>query len=319
MKKRFLGKTNLEISEMGFGAWAIGGNAYGPVDGQESLRALRYALDCGIDFIDTADVYGNGHSEELVGQAVHGRREEVFLATKAGWDFTHGAIRSNFDRSYLAFALEDSLRRLKTDHVDLFQLHNPPMVLAHDRALLESLQKMRQSGKIRSYGVSVHSPDEAFFWIEHTDLQVIQIVFNLLDQRPIPQLLKIASERGIGMIAREPLACGMLTEKYGVETVFPKDDHRRRWPKEKKEADLVKILKIKSLLQPLCVPLSQIALEFVLSFPEISTTIPGMKTVEQVKANLKAIQEKYLTFEKVQQLVDLYQKDSIFSQGLYRN
>jgi aryl-alcohol dehydrogenase-like predicted oxidoreductase len=317
--KRALGNTGLNVSEIGFGSWAIGGNSYGLTEDQESLCALAAALDQGINFIDTADVYGKGHSEELIGQTIQGHREKVILASKGGWDFYHGLIRQNFDRSYLTFALEDSLRRLKTDYVDLFQLHNPPQGLATNEELLRELKKLQRSGKIRFYGVSVHGPEEACHWIEKTDVQTIQIVFNLLDQRPVTQLFKLAKERGVGIIAREPLACGMLTEKYGKNFVFPKNDHRRRWPQEKILNDLEKIRKMKSVLGPVNIPLSQVALEFVLYFSEVSTVIPGMKTVEQVQANLKAAQEKGLGLEIVEKLRILYEQDEIFSEGFYRN
>lgn len=317
VKRRSLGNTGLEISELGFGGWAIGGNSYGDVADADSLAAIEFALDSGINFVDTADVYGKGHSEALIGRAVHSRRDQVMLATKAGWDFNHGSIRANFDRSYLLFALEDSLQRLKTDHVDLFQLHNPPVELAKDHVLLEELRKWKKEGKIRFYGVSVHGPEEAMMWMNQSDVQTVQIAFHLLDQRAYPDCLKLAREKGCGIIAREPLACGMLTGKYAPDTVFPKNDHRRRWPREKLASDFEKIEKIQDI-EPRF-PILDIALQFVLSFSEISTAIPGMKTVEQVKQNLKAIEENRLSRDSLANLLRLYQDEPVFSGHIYRN
>lgn len=317
---RKLGKTGLQISEMGFGSWAIGGHSYGPVQDPESLHALEVALDAGINFIDTADIYGKGHSEALIGQVIQNfPRGKIIIATKAGWDFSHGLIRANFDRSYIVYALEDSLRRLKTDYVDLFQLHNPPKELALNHELFDELKNLQKSGKIHFYGVSVHGPEEALFWMEHSDIQTIQIVFNLLDQRARLELFSMAQKKGIGLIIREPLACGVLTGKYGVDTIFPKDDHRRRWTQEKMILDLEKIEKIKSVIGDTKAALSQLALEFVLSFSEISVVIPGMKNELQVKNNLKAIHEKHLSKEDVAALCRLYDADVIFSSGFYRN
>ncbi len=318
--RRQLGKTDLQISEMGFGSWAIGGHSYGPVQDPESLHALEVALDAGINFIDTADIYGKGHSEELIGQAIQNfPREKIIVATKAGWDFSHGLIRANFDRSYIVYALEDSLRRLKTDYVDLFQLHNPPKELALNHELFDELKNLQKTGKIRFYGVSVHGPEEALFWIEHSDIQAIQIVFNLLDQRARREFFSMAQKKGIGLIIREPLACGILTGKYGIDTIFPKDDHRRRWTKEKTILDLEKIEKIKSVIGDAEVFLSQIALEFVLSFDDVSVVIPGMKNESQVQNNLKAVYEKHLSKEKVAALCQLYDEDVVFSSGFYKN
>src|SRR5205823_4198821 len=162
VQRRPLGRTGLDVSEIGFGAWAIGGNAhgnsYGPTKDTESIEAVRRAVDLGVNFFDTADVYGWGHSEEVLGQALEGRREEVFLATKVGGDFYRGGVRMNFDPGYLAFALDRSLQRLRTDHVDLYQLHNPPAELMTDPTTYEVLDALKGEHKIDHYGVSVHAP-----------------------------------------------------------------------------------------------------------------------------------------------------------------
>ncbi|TLZ92160.1 MAG: aldo/keto reductase, partial [Methanobacteriota archaeon] len=179
MQRRPLGKTGLQVSEIGFGAWAIGGNAhgnsYGPTDDGESIAAVQKAVDLGVNFFDTADVYGWGHSEEVLGKALEGRRDQVHLATKVGGDFYHGGVRANFDPGYIAFALERSLQRLRTDHVDLYQLHNPPAETVADPAAYEVLETLKAEGKIVSYGVSVHEPMEASLCLESGKPEVLQI------------------------------------------------------------------------------------------------------------------------------------------------
>src|SRR5256712_7670966 len=164
MKTRTLGRTGLTVSEIGFGAWAIGGNAhgnsYGPTDDELSLAAIGRALELGCNFFDTADVYGHGHSEDLLGQALRGHRSEVIIATKVGGDFYHGTPRMNFNSDYLEFALGKSCERLGTDYIDLYQLHNPPIQLIKDGRIFKILDRLKASGKIRHYGISIHDPQE---------------------------------------------------------------------------------------------------------------------------------------------------------------
>src|SRR5215472_11683880 len=217
MKYRVLGKTGLKVSEVGFGAWAIGGNAYGnsygPTDDTESLQAIGRALELGCNFFDTADVYGHGHSEELLGQALQGHRSELVIATKVGGDFYHGNPRMNFTPDYLEFALGKSCERLQTDYVDLYQLHNPPMQLIRDGRMFKTLEKLKASGRIRSYGISIHDPQEGIQAMKNKDIGAIQVVFNLLRQEAKNQLFREATQENVGIIAREPLANGFLTGK----------------------------------------------------------------------------------------------------------
>src|SRR6266487_5326122 len=233
MRARTLGRTRLQVSEIGFGAWAIGGNAhgnsYGPTDDTQSIAAIRRALDLGVNFFDTADVYGWGHSEEILGQALEGRRDDVVLATKVGGDFYHGGVRTNFEPGYIAFALEQSLRRLRTDRVDLYQLHNPPPEMMGDPATYEALDSLRAEHRIEHYGVSIHEPYEGTLCLEAGKPDVLQVPFSLFRQEWIDELFAEARTAGVGIIAREPLGNGFLTGRIRPDVRFPPGDIRHHW------------------------------------------------------------------------------------------
>jgi aryl-alcohol dehydrogenase-like predicted oxidoreductase len=333
MKERRLGKTDLRVSEIGFGCWAIGGNAYGPVRDKDSLEALAAAFDSGINFFDTADTYGEGHSEELLGKFLKGRsRDRVTLATKCGWDFyassqkpasvlsgpsgmlNHTGHRKNFDTGYVRFACEQSLRRLGTEVIDLFQLHNPSLELIQKGDLVSVLEGLRKEGKVRFIGISVHTEAEALAALGDPRIQTIQIILNLLDQRMAEKFLPEAEKKDVGVIVREPLASGLLSGKYRPSHEFPKDDHRRRWVPEKREADWQKIQLIQKALGSL--PLLRAALEFTLSFGPVSTAIAGAKTRTQVLENAAASLRPVLSPENIEQLKELYTREEIFRKGL---
>src|SRR6266513_1515187 len=184
MKYRKFGSTGFQVSEIGFGAWAIGGNdhgnSYGPTQDDESSRAIKTALDLGCTFFDTADVYGFGHSEELLGQALKGSRDRVILATKGGSDFYHQPSRLNFTETHLTYAVEQSLKRLGTDYIDLYQVHDPPFSVIEHGRLFEPLEKLKAQGKIRFYGVSIHDPAEGLLALKIGRPAAIQMVYNYL-------------------------------------------------------------------------------------------------------------------------------------------
>src|SRR2546425_1312664 len=188
MKYRTLGKTGLKVSEVGFGAWAIGGNdygnSYGPTDDKVSLAAVERAFELGCNFYDTADVYGHGHSEELLGQALKEHRNDVILATKVGGDFYHDPPRMNFNPDYLEFASTKSCERLQTDHLDLYQLHNPPIQLLKNGKIFEGLEKLKDSGRIRHYGVSIHDPQEDLYQWSIENQQPSKVSLNFRAQKP---------------------------------------------------------------------------------------------------------------------------------------
>jgi aryl-alcohol dehydrogenase-like predicted oxidoreductase len=292
VRTREFGRTGRRISEVGFGAWAIGGNAYGnsygPTDDALSLAAVRRALDLGCTFFDTADVYGWGHSERLLGEALEGRRDEVFLATKVGGDFYHGGVQLNFDPEYIRFALDRSLERLRTDHVDLYQLHNPPAEVFGDPATDEVLDALQGEDRIRHYGVSVHEPGEALAAIRTGKPAAIQVPFSLLRQEWIDEVLPAAERAGVAVIAREPLANGFLTGKFTGAEAFPPGDIRSRWPRGALRGRAQAAGQFAFLRQGDRRTLAQGALAFVLAFPAVATTIPGMKSPAHAEENLAA-------------------------------
>ena len=305
MKYRPFGKTGVQVSEVGFGAWAIGGNSYGPTEDRISVQALKEALDLGVNFFDTADVYGNGRSEELIGKTFEGIRKQVFLATKGGWDFYHSKERvKDLSDSYLKEALHESLRRLKTDYVDLYQLHNPDLETIREGKIFKTLEQFKKEGKARFVGISIHEVDEAKEVILSGKADAVQLVYNMIEQEMRPEILPLAKEKGIAVIAREPLACGFLTGKYTKDSVFGEKDHRKRWTKEELEKDLADVEKVKGMIGRYKIPLAQVALKFVLSRQEVSVVIPGAKTPEQTEENVHSIEDGYLNNND---LIELYQ------------
>ena len=281
MRYRPLGKTGLQVSEIGFGAWGIGGRtveltSYGDTDDRTSLAALDRALDCGITFFDTSAAYGNGHSETLIGQAMRGRRSRAVITTKAGyeaWD-----QEPDFSPSAIVASTERSLSRLGTDYLDLLQLHNPPLDVVTSPAVRDALAGLTRSGKIRAWGISAKGPEEALQALRACEVAVVQANFNMMDVRVLTSGLLAELERlGVGFIARTPLCFGFLSGTIGHDSVFPAGDHRARWPRAQLTnwvdgaADLMAAISAAPGEAA-----AQAALRFCLSFPAVSTTIPGI-------------------------------------------
>lgn len=292
MKYRRLGRTGLEVSEVGFGAWGIGGitagaTSYGAADDEVSSDALRHALDRGVTFYDTSNVYGYGHSEALIGEAFKGRRERVVIATKAGRiDYD----REDYSGPQLRRSLEGSLKRLQTDHVDVLQLHSPPIsVLQEDGDIAPTLARLLEEGKLRAYGISVRSPADGIAAIRDFGFSVVQINLNLLDQRAMDTgLLALAAERGVGIVARTPLSFGFLSGRVGPDTRFDPSDHRSAWPREQIERWVEGSEAFMTALAREGQTRAQLAIRFCLSHPTVSTTIPGMMKRAEVEENAAA-------------------------------
>lgn len=309
------------MAEIGLGCWGLGGNAYGPVRDEESARTLERAHELGVNFFDTADVYGFGHSEELVGKTL-GRKKNISIATKVGLDFYQGKITRRWDAEYLRFAVGKSLERLRRDAIDLYQLHNPPIEEIEKGEIFETLEGLRRDGKIRHYGISIHVAREGIAAIEKAPgLASVQTIVNMMDQRSAAELFPLAKKKNVAVIAREPLNCGLLGGKITAETKFPKDDHRARWPKEKIELDLKKLAALSAAWDGKKINLPQAAIEFVLGYDygEVAVVIPGAKTPAQLESNLAAADYHNLTPAAIQKLRALYAADPLFSTGFYRN
>lgn len=335
MKERSLGQTGLKVSEIGLGCWAIGGNSYGDVRDEDSLEALETAWASGVNCFDTADIYGEGHSEILIGKFLKGKpRDKIFLATKAGWDFypagsktfpwgaeipgkDHRAVhRKNFDPAHLRFACDQSLKRLGVGTIDLYQLHNPSSEQIRRGEAVGALERLKKEGKIRFIGISVHTEAEALAALDDPRVEALQVIFNLLDRRMKAKVFPEASRKGVGVLAREPLASGLLTGKYAPDHAFPKNDHRRRWVAEKRALDWEKIQKLQAALKDQNISLQQAALEYILTFEAVTSVIPGAKTKAQVAENLTASVAPRLTRATVAAFEALYDTEPVFREGL---
>jgi aryl-alcohol dehydrogenase-like predicted oxidoreductase len=309
MQYRTLGRTGLRVSEVGFGAMTIGGEVFGATDDQESLRALHRALDLGMNFIDTADAYGRGHSEELIAQVLKTRRSEVILATKGGNQFTARQGLRNFDPDYITSALEASLKRLQIETIDLYQLHNPSQEVMRRGEIFARLDRCKREGKIRFYGVSLEKTDDGLVAIETGKPDTLQVVYNILHQDPEDKLFPLAQKENIGILARVPLERGVLSGRFKSTIEFAQKDWRRGVFSEEGLAQThAAVEKLEFLVKGDVPNLAQAALCFILSHPVVSTVIPGIRTVQQVESNL-AVSGKTLPAEDVAKLRELYHND----------
>ncbi|OGS08520.1 MAG: hypothetical protein A2270_11030 [Elusimicrobia bacterium RIFOXYA12_FULL_51_18] len=313
MNYRRLGSTELNISEIGFGAWGLGGDkggsrAYGPTDDSESLYALRRALDLGITFFDTADFYGFGHSETLIGRAFGACRERVIIAGKAG--FVDAAGRQDFSPAHIRASLDGTLRRLNTDYLDVYQLHSPPAeLLIRTPGILETMKELVREGRIRSYGVSLRSPEDGITLLRAHKVGCLQVNFNLVDQRARADgLFELCRQTDTGIIARTPLCFGFLTGQYPDTSALPESDHRRRWSKEQVERwhKAPRLFAGALETQRPQTP-AQSALRFCISYPAVTSVIPGMLTPAQVEENAAASGLGPLPAETISEVQAIYE------------
>lgn len=285
---RSLGRTGISVFPLGFGCWALGsgreGAGYGPTDDDESLAAVRKAFDLGCRFFDTADWYGHGHSEILLGKAIESVRDQVFIATKAGIDFYTPATRMNFTPEYLRFALLQSLSRLRSGYVDVFLLHNPPVEAVYAPEVIDMLMELKQEGKAHHIGVSALSASDAMQMIGAGWIEIIQIPYNLLSQEDSWLVFDKASALGIGIVVREILANGMLTERGIGSRSFPPNDIRSGWD----PSVFMHISESISNLKNFCRPgesITGLAVRFALEPSQIGVALIGCKTVDQTSQN----------------------------------
>ncbi len=302
MEYREFGRTGWRISAISFGAWAIGGDAWGTTDDEQSLRSLHRAVDLGVNFIDTADVYGDGHSERLIARLrrERGTGEEIIVATKAGRRL-NPHVAAGYDRENLTAFVERSLRNLEVDALDLLQLHCPPGEVYEMPEVFGILDDLVSAGKLRFYGVSVERVEEAIRAAAYPNVQSVQIIFNMFRHKPVETFFPVARERRVGILARVPLASGLLSGKLRADSQFAASDHRN-YNRYGASFDVGETfsgvdydtgLRAVEELRPLVPPgatLAQLALRWILTFPEVSAAIPGARTPEQVEGNVRALE-----------------------------
>ena len=317
MKYRELGLTGMEISEVSFGAWAIGAD-WGSVDDKDSLAALHRAIDLGINFIDTADVYGGGRSEKLIARLCKERSEQIYVATKAGRKLDPHVAEQYTPENIRGF-IEQSLKNLQVDALDLVQLHCPPTQVFYNPELFDALDAVVKEGLIKNYGVSVEKVEEALKAIQYPGVKTVQIIFNMFRQRPAELFFREAKSRKIGIIVRVPLASGLLTGKMTRDTKFEKSDHRN-YNREGASFDRgetfagvdyekgLQAVDALESIKPDGFTMAQFALKWILMHDAISCTIPGAKCPSQVEDNCRASDLPDLSEEVMVGIRDIYEK-----------
>jgi len=298
MNYRILGKTNLQVSEIGFGTWPLGGICYGSVNTKDAIALLKLSFEMGINFFDTANVYGNGQSEYALGQAFKSQRTKIIIGTKIGWT-KEGLNEQNFSKSFFVHRLNSSLTQLKTDHVDILYMHSP-YKKDFSEELKNTLLKFKKEGKVRFLGVSIRKPNDGFYFLQKNCFDVIQVNYNIAEtESEETGLIKSCYNKNIGVVAKVPLGYGFLTGKYEINHKFAKGDHRNRFTigEREKWVNAVKKARELSLLKK-HVTLTQIALNFCLSNPKIGCIIPGIKTTSNLIENMKVVNLRRLTINE---------------------
>ncbi|HZS06934.1 MAG TPA: aldo/keto reductase [Blastocatellia bacterium] len=310
MNYRTLGRTGIKVSEIGYGAWGIGGVQWLGGDDAEALRALNRAIDQGMNFIDTALAYGDGHSERLCGEVVRSRKERVYIATKVPprnreWPARAVPVHEAFDYDYVIQCTETSLRNLGVGTIDLLQLHVWHEIWTHQAEWLDALMKLREDGKIRYFGISINSyqPASALDVIEAGYIDSVQVVYNIFEQAPERQLYPLCQKMNTGVIARVPFDESGLTGAITPDSVFPEGDFRGLFfAGDRKRQVYERVEKLKELLGPEAPTLPELALRFTLHHDAVSTVIPGMRTTAHVDSNIAVSDGRKLSPELVERL-----------------
>ncbi len=286
------GRTDLKISDVGFGAWAIGGLGWGAgPDDDNAVAALKKAWELGVNFYDTCDAYGNGHSEVLIGDFLKGKRQEAVIVTKGGTNYRVPERSKNFSRDYLMMCLEESLQRMQTDYVDAYLLHVPNAEWQDKGKVFDTLREMKKSGKARYVGLAMWQAADTLHAFEQDTERVIDVLecpFNILNKSNI-EVVRIAKERNIAVLTSQPLASGILTGKYGSDTKFSDGDNRKGFWSEERFASVIPDMKIlEECVRETGYTMAELALAYNLSYPGIHSVIPGAKTADQVEKNVAA-------------------------------
>jgi aryl-alcohol dehydrogenase-like predicted oxidoreductase len=321
VRTRRFGDTDLEASEIGFGTWALGSTWWGEVSEESGERPLLEALDLGISFFETGDAYGQGTNEELVGRVLGPHRDRIQLSTKFGYvldsqrqQHSEGERPQRWDGPFVRRALEASLRRLRTDHVDLYQLHNPRLEAIDSDECFATLEELRTEGKIAQYGAALGPAigwrEEGLRAISGRGIASVQTVYNLLEQDPGRDFMAAAAEHGVGVIARVPTSSGLLDDNLTPQTSFGPGDHRRHRPREWLVEGLEKIERIRFL----CAPdtgrtMAQAALRFILAQPQMTVVIPTITNQAELREYAGAAHVPDLTEDELARVADLYARN----------
>ena len=318
LKYRQLPRTDIDLSEVGFGLWTLGTTWWGRIEESEKERLLENALNLGVSFYDTADTYGQGYAEELLGKVLGHRRHDIIIATKFGYDFYdsierigHQERTQRFEPDFIRYALEQSLRRLKTDYIDLYQLHNPRIDAIEDDEVFDLLDAFVKEGKIRYYG-SALGPDIGWFEegeasMRERQVRSLQIIYSILEQEPARQFFPIAEDEQVGLISRVPHASEVLTARYDEPPTFDPDDHRAHRKQEWLEQALKKANQAKFLAEDTGRSLAQAAIKFCLAQVSIVSVLPNITNIEELSEYTSATDTPDLSDEESKELDDLWE------------
>ena len=320
MKYSTLGETELEISQIGFGMWTVGTNWWGKIDEEDGVALLQKAFDLGINFFDTADTYGEGYGEEILAKALRSQRHDIVIGTKFGYDFYahvsregHQERPQNFTPEFIRYACEQSLKRLRTEYIDLYQIHNPRIGVIEDDAVFDTLDQLVKEGKIRHYGVAL-GPDIGWFEegeasMKHRNIPSLQIIYSVLEQDPARDFFPIAEETKTGLVTRVPHASGLLDGTYTKDTVIPPSDHRSHRRTEWLEKGLKKIALLDFLTQDMDATIGQIAIKFCLERKMVVSVLPNITSVAQLEEIAKAPETSEIPQEYLERIAELYQSN----------
>ncbi len=327
MKYRAFGKTGAKVSEVGLGCWQLGGSDWGDLNEAKAFEILGAAVESGVTFFDTADVYGTGRSEELLGKFLKDHKAETFIATKLGR--TDDLYPDKYTEAGVRGALEASLKRLDRDSIDLVQLHCVPTEVLVQGDVFEWLRAFQKEGKIKNFGASVESMEEAFICLQHSDLASLQIIFNIFRQKPIQELFPLVKEKNVGLIVRLPLASGLLTGKFTKDTEFALNDHRN-FNRDGQAFNVgetfagipfdkgVELADEMQVFVPEGLSMVQMAQRWILDYDEISVIIPGARNPEQASDNALASALPELTPQLHERLGKYYETEVLpFIRGPY--
>ncbi|MEN8907181.1 MAG: aldo/keto reductase [Clostridiales bacterium] len=318
MNYRILGKTGFNISEISLGAWQLGGKWGSSFDENNAIKTLNTAINLGVNFIDTADVYSDGLSEKIVSKVVQGRGEKIYIATKCGRKL-NPHTEEGYNTKNIRKYVHKSLENMEADKIDLLQLHCPPTEVYKKVEVYNALDELKKEGKVVNYGVSVEKVSEALTAIENEGVSTVQIIFNMFRHKPYKELFKKAKEKNVGIIVRVPLASGLLTGKIDKNTKFEKDDHRlfnrygeafdkgETFAGVNFEKGLEAIKELKNLFKG-DIPLSQIALKWILMHEAVSCVIPGASNFNQIKSNVESSDLNDIESEKMEKVKEIYEK-----------